>query len=491
LPDIREASELKPRSLVGAAMLAGRCAIASSFRLHRPRGAFCHSGWCQQCRIATPDGPRLACRLAENSHPLPQILDPLRPVGLLAKAVRPWFHEVPLPAFLNLLFLGCIRRLSGAPAPPERSIAFARTGERQQCAEDCHTLIVGGGLAGLQAARVLTAAERSVVVAEVEQLGGRARFDPACRTAVASAIDEARQAGARLREGTLVAGIYDHPRRALLTDGSGTTLLHFERIVIASGSYDRLPAFIGNDLPGVISGSALVRFSAMGALAPSVKIVLAGPVHETARIDRIVRANGLKLLQTTEVVPQAVAEKGKLREISFRNGLKVSADLLAICWRQPAYELALQAGCDITLLGDPPVVIPIGRPSLPLLLTGSAAGQPSCEEVGERPLVPPDLAFEHAVKSGFAFAPAPDERAMVCLCEDVRIGDLERAILDGYDEIETLKRRTGAATGPCQGKLCHGEIAACLGRHGKHIAVPTQRPFVRPVMLADLANLAS
>src|SRR6476620_9994944 len=73
LPDIREASELKPRSLVGAAMLAGRCAIASSFRLHRPRGAFCHSGWCQQCRIATPDGPRLACRLAENSHPLPQI----------------------------------------------------------------------------------------------------------------------------------------------------------------------------------------------------------------------------------------------------------------------------------------------------------------------------------------------------------------------------------------------------------------------------------
>ena len=175
---------------------------------------------------------------------------------------------------------------------------------------------------------------------------------------------------------------------------------------------------------------------------------------------------------------------------SVCDGSKVGADLLAVCWRQPTYELALQAGCDITLIGDPPIVIPVGRPRIPLLLTGSAAGQPSCEEVSERPLVSPDLAFKHIGKSEFAAAPAPDERAMACLCEDVRMGDLERAILDGYDEIETLKRRTGAATGPCQGKLCHGEIAACLGRHGKLIAVPTQRPFVRPVMLADLATLA-
>src|SRR5262249_61185405 len=139
-----------------------------------------------------------------------------------------------------------------------------------------------------------------------------------------------------------VAGIYDHPRRALLTGRSGTTLLHFERIVIASGSYDRLPAFIGNDLPGVISGTALVRLSAMGALAPSLKIVLAGPEHEAARIQRILRANGVNLLQMTTAIPEVVADKGKLREISFQDGLKVRADLLAVCWRQPTYELALQ-----------------------------------------------------------------------------------------------------------------------------------------------------
>ena len=182
--------------------------------------------------------------------------------------MRPWFHGVILPAFLNPVFLGCVRRLSGAPAPPERPMALASTTERQQFAEDCHTLVVGGGLVGLNAARVLAAAEGSVVLAEVEQLGGRARFDPARCAAVASAIDEAGQAGARLREGTLVAGIYDHPQRALLIDQSGAMLLRFERIVIASGSYDRLPAFFGNDLPSVISGGALVRLSAMGARCP-------------------------------------------------------------------------------------------------------------------------------------------------------------------------------------------------------------------------------
>jgi sarcosine oxidase subunit beta len=58
----------------------------------------------------------------------------------------------------------------------------------------------------------------------------------------------------------------------------------------------------------------------------------------------------------------------------------------------------------------------------------------------------------------------PDPRALLCLCEDVRVGDCEQAIADGFDNIELLKRRTGAGTGPCQGKLCHAELMACLAR---------------------------
>ena len=82
----------------------------------------------------------------------------------------------------------------------------------------------------------------------------------------------------------------------------------------------------------------------------------------------------------------------------------------------------------------------------------------------------------------------PDPRAFVCLCEDVRVGDCEQAIADGFADIELLKRRTGAGTGPCQGKLCHAELMACLARAGRPLALPTVRPLLRPVRLDALAG---
>ena len=85
-----------------------------------------------------------------------------------------------------------------------------------------------------------------------------------------------------------------------------------------------------------------------------------------------------------------------------------------------------------------------------------------------------------------ACRPAAD--AFLCLCEDVRRRDAASAIADGYGDIELLKRRTGAGTGPCQGKLCHAEILAMLAAAGRPVALPTMRPLARPVPLAALAG---
>ena len=53
-----------------AALSAGRRVLSRSFRLHRPRGAFCHAGWCQQCRVSLPDGRiALACQSTEMPRP--------------------------------------------------------------------------------------------------------------------------------------------------------------------------------------------------------------------------------------------------------------------------------------------------------------------------------------------------------------------------------------------------------------------------------------
>jgi hypothetical protein len=76
--------------------------------------------------------------------------------------------------------------------------------------------------------------------------------------------------------------------------------------------------------------------------------------------------------------------------------------------------------------------------------------------------------------------------AMVCFCEDVRAWEIRAEQAAGYGDPELLKRRTGALTGPCQGKQCL-QAFACLVEDGNEpTRLPTSRPPLRPVRLGDL-----
>lgn len=82
-------------------------------------------------------------------------------------------------------------------------------------------------------------------------------------------------------------------------------------------------------------------------------------------------------------------------------------------------------------------------------------------------------------------------KTLVCRCEDVTLHDLRDAIARGYDDIESLKRYTGFATGWCQGKWCVAPCALLLAEAGGSAALPiTPRPPVHPIALGDLAGLA-
>jgi hypothetical protein len=56
--------------------------------------------------------------------------------------------------------------------------------------------------------------------------------------------------------------------------------------------------------------------------------------------------------------------------------------------------------------------------------------------------------------------------------------------------VELVKRHTGAGTGPCQGKLCHGALLGCTAEAGLEVRIPTPRPLTRPVTIAELAAAA-
>ncbi len=82
-------------------------------------------------------------------------------------------------------------------------------------------------------------------------------------------------------------------------------------------------------------------------------------------------------------------------------------------------------------------------------------------------------------------------KTILCLCRDVTAEDVRRAVAQGYGDLETLKRFTGACTGPCQGKTCVDAVrrlvAELTGRDVEEIAVPPARPPTTPVRLGTLA----
>ena len=82
-------------------------------------------------------------------------------------------------------------------------------------------------------------------------------------------------------------------------------------------------------------------------------------------------------------------------------------------------------------------------------------------------------------------------KTILCLCRDVTVDDVRRAVAEGYDDLESLKRFTGACTGPCQGKTCLESVrrlvADLTGRSLDEVPAPPRRPPVTPVRLGTLA----
>ncbi len=83
------------------------------------------------------------------------------------------------------------------------------------------------------------------------------------------------------------------------------------------------------------------------------------------------------------------------------------------------------------------------------------------------------------------------KKKIVCYCQDLTESDLIRAIEEGYDHMELLKRYTGAFMGPCQGKMCGMNVlelfAEKTGQSIEELRVPTVRPPVAPIPLGWLA----
>lgn len=83
-------------------------------------------------------------------------------------------------------------------------------------------------------------------------------------------------------------------------------------------------------------------------------------------------------------------------------------------------------------------------------------------------------------------------KKIICRCEDLTEKDILKAIEEGYDDIESLKRFTGFTTGPCEGKTCMMHVIKLLsqkkGLKPEELKLTKLRPPVDPVLIDVLAG---
>lgn len=202
-------------------------------------------------------------------------------------------------------------------------------------------LVIGGGIAGLTAAK--SAAEAGAEVLLIEQIahwGGRVAVDggeiddrPANEW-IASTIDALRaMPNVQMRTRTMGAGVYDHGYTLLherLTDHAPDPSLVRQRlwkvrarqIVTATGALERPLSFAGNDVPGVMLASAVRDYVANFGVAPGRKTVIVTNNDDAYRTALALKEAGVEVPVILDARDEA---NGPLAEAARKAGIRVTA----------------------------------------------------------------------------------------------------------------------------------------------------------------------
>ncbi len=296
----RRYSGYRGDTLASALLANGVHLVARSFKYHRRRGIF----------SAGPEEPCALVRVGDGARVrpnLPATLVELVP-GLAAHSINCWpavgndFGEINdlmsavLPAgfyYKTFMWPGgawktyeyFIRRAAGIGRTPEGP----DPDRYEKRFDHCDVLVIGGGPAGLAAARAAAEAGARVLLAEsAPGIGGQLRFrEEAAEDLTPDAWLRAQENAllalpeARILTRTTATGYYDHNLVTLverMTDHDVRAQPHRPRerlwkvrarhVVLATGAHERHIAFGNNDLPGVMLAAAAQRYVSEYAVLP-------------------------------------------------------------------------------------------------------------------------------------------------------------------------------------------------------------------------------
>ena len=496
-------------TVASALYRAGIRTLSRSFKYHRRRGLMCGTGDCPNCLIQVDGetGVRSCVREAapgmevtrQNAWPSADrdllalndtaIAHKLLPVGFYYKTlIKPAWAWPKVEPF--------IRKVAGLGRVDESD----RPRHLEKVYRHPDVVVLGMGPAGLSAALGAADAGATVIVADELRPGARLGAG-ATRERLESLLAEAAAHPAI----TLLAehrafGLYEGPEVPLIGPDE-MVMTQPKAIVVATGAFEQMEIFPGNDLIGVMMGRGAVRLATQHGIRPGANAVVIGGTHETAELVAALQAIGTRIAAvvlpgglngSTPTVPAGVrtvigdvteAHGRKQLEavsISFTGGVeKIPCDLLVLAGGFTPQENLLRQGTGLPVWGAGDVV----RPA-PLEQSCASARETGSQAFRGEPVALP----EQGAKSGRC-----GDAGFACICEDVSVEDVKNAVREGFSSTELLKRYTTITMGPCQGRMCHAQMRTLAERFSPGAAprvsgVTTARPPARQVMLEEVTS---
>lgn len=267
---------------LAAALTAAGVRILRETRSGSPRGMFCGMGVCQDCLVQI-DGRRFqrAC-MTKLEAPI---------------AVRRESFEQALPVVQS----GEAPKL--VDAIPE---------------EQLEVLIIGAGPAGLAAGIAAKRAGADVCIVDERQLPGGQYFKqlavdctdlaPADRqhSEGTRLIDEARCLGVPIRSSVEIWGVFS-PNELIGTERGTVRRFNPQRLVVATGAYERGVPIPGWTLPGVMTTGAAQTLWRSYRRLPGQKVLLAGHGPLNLQVASELAFGGAEIAAVIELAPMEVA----------------------------------------------------------------------------------------------------------------------------------------------------------------------------------------